>query len=146
MAGYFTKLNGYVYTGEYKASADVPNGTFVVADNAALTAKNPASSLATYGFKCIEKTSVYGLPALRLDVVKVDNAGGEAFFVENVLDPICDNYNEAEHTIKTGEYLRMRKPELGDQLLVSVPAAVYSAAAVGGIFVIGANGVLAAAA
>ena len=146
MAGYFTKLNGYVYSGEYKvaANATVKNGTFVVPDAAALTAKNPAAAVSGFVFKCVEKTTVYGLPALRLDVVGVPADGTEAYFVENVFDPLCYNYDQADYTINAGEYLRMHMPELGDQLLMSVDTTLYNAAAVGGLFTIAANGVLAA--
>lgn len=146
MAGYFTKLNGYVYSGEYKVAAGktVKNGTFVVPNAAELTAQNPTSAVNGYIFKCVEKTTVYGLPALRLDVVKVVNDGTEAYFVENVFNPLCYNFDQADQTIGAGEYLRMHMPELGDQLLMSVDDTLYASAAVGSKYKIGADGLLVA--
>lgn len=142
MAGYFTKLNGYVYSGEYKvaASKTVPNGSFVEAVSATLTVQPTSSAITGFKFKVVEKTTVYGLPALRMDVVGVPADGTEAYFVENVFDPLCYNYNEANYTINAGEYVRMHMPQLGDQLLISVTSVLYAATSLGDLMVIDAAG------
>lgn len=142
MAGYFTKLNGYVYSGEYKvkASTTVANGSFVVPVSGTLTVQPTTAAITGFKFKVVEKTTVYGLPALRMDVVGVPADGTEAFFVENVFDPLCYNYNEANYTINAGEYVRMHMPQLGDQLLISVTSVLYAATSLGDVMVIDAAG------
>lgn len=138
MAGYFTKLNGYVYSGEYKvkASTTVANGSFVEPVSGTLTVQPTSAAITGFKFKVVEKTTVYGLPALRMDVVGVPADGTEAFFVENVFDPLCYNYNEANYTINAGEYVRMHMPQLGDQLLISVTSVLYAATSLGDLMVI----------
>ena len=142
MAGYFTKLNGYVYSGEYKvkASTTVPNGSFVEPVSGTLTVQPTSAAVTGFKFKVVEKTTVYGLPALRMDVVGVPADGTEVFFVENVFDPLCYNYNEANYTINAGEYVRMHMPELGDQLLISVTSVLYAATSLGDVMVVDAAG------
>ena len=105
MAGYFTKLNGYVYNGEYKvkASTTVANGSFVEPVSGTLTVQPTSAAITGFKFKVVEKTTVYGLPALRMDVVGVPADGTEAYFVENVFDPLCYNYDESNYTISAGE-------------------------------------------
>lgn len=142
MAGYFTKCNGYVFNGEYKvkASTTVANGSFVVPVSGTLTAQPTTAAITGFKFKVVEKTTVYGLPALRMDVVGVPADGTEAYFVENVFDPLCYNYDESNYSIAAGEYLRMRMPELGDQLLISVTSTLYAATSLGDVMVIDAAG------
>ena len=142
MAGYFTKLNGYVYNGECKvaASKTVANGSFVEPASTAGTVQPTAAAVTGFKFKVVEKTSVYGLPALRMDVVGVPADGTEVYFVENVFDPLCYNYDESNYTLSAGDPVRMHMPELGDQLLISVTSTLFAATSVGDLMVVDAAG------
>ena len=131
-----------MFNGEYKVktSTTVANGSFVVPVSGTLTAQPTTAAITGFKFKVVEKTTVYGLPALRMDVVGVPADGTEAYFVENVFDPLCYNYDESNYSIAAGEYLRMRMPELGDQLLISVTSTLYAATSLGDVMVIDAAG------
>ena len=129
MAGYMTRLNGYVYDGHHVANEALTNGLFVELNAAGKVAKIAAAKT---GLKMVvaEKTSIFGLPAVRLNVIA--NGDGGVYFVENEWD-INDNgvYNEAEYTLPAGAYVKMHMPVVNDQLLVSVGDTLFAALAVG---------------
>jgi hypothetical protein len=127
MAGYFTKLNGHVYEGEHKAGEELANGVF-----ATITA-NGVKKLTAAGdaeFRVDEKTTLWGLPAIRMTCVYEGTK--ELFLVENEFEDYGDKELDwAAYTVPTGHYVKMRKPEAGDQLIISVTSEVAATLAVG---------------
>ena len=144
MAGYMTRLNGYVYDGHHLAAAALTNGLFVGLDSnnkvAPLSAANTDILM-----RVAEKTTLFGLPAVRLDVI-ANNTESPVYFVENEWD-INDgvNYNEAEYTLAAGQYVKMHTPVVNDQLIVSVASALYATLSVGDVVTPAANGTIAKA-
>lgn len=138
MAGYFSKLNGRVYEGGYVANADIENGTFAVLSNGKVVA---SSANTNFEGICVEKTELWGLPALRLRVAK---EVGELFFVEGDFDPYeYDEYDETAFVVKAGKYVKMRTPHISDEIILSVSDAIYNAATVGDTYNVAANGAIA---
>ena len=125
MAGYFRKLVGRVYDGSHVANANIKNGTFAGLNDSnkviALAAKDTGTVL-----RCVEKTDLWGLNALVLDVVDV---GAEAYMVENDF-PVAENgeYDETTFEVKAGEYVKMKRLLPGEQIVVSVDSTLYGAA------------------
>ena len=72
--------------------------------------------------KVREKTTLWGLPAVVLDVVV--EGSGLTYFVEQVNPGTREEYNDVEPEIKIGEFVRMHKPLLGEQLIMSVTSTV----------------------
>lgn len=139
MAGYFTKLNGRVYEGEYAAAVDLENGTFVTINDSNKVAKSAANT--NVELACIEKTDIWGLPALRLRVQKED---GTVFMVEQ--DPYVEEvgaYDGVHRIVKANELVKMRSPHISDEILLEVTSAIFSAAAVGDVYNVAANGLIA---
>ena len=68
------------------------------------------------------------------------------FFVENEWD-INDNenYDTAKYACKVGDYVKMHRPLVGEQLIMTVDSDVYAALTVGGKASPAANGTVAAA-
>lgn len=143
MAGYMTRLNGYVYDGHHVANEALTNGLFVELNANDKVAKIAAAKTGLK-MKVAEKTSIFGLPAVRLNVIA--NGDGGVYFVENEWD-INDNgvYNEAEYTLPIGGYVKMHMPVVNDQLLVSVDDTTFAALAVGDIVNPAAGGTIAKA-
>lgn len=141
MAGYFTKLVGRVYDGAHVAAADIANGTF-----ASLNADNKVVALAaadtTTVLRCAEKTSLWGMPALMLDVVSV---GKEAFMVENDF-PTSEigEYDEKAFVVKAGEFVKMKRPLEGEQIIISVTPELYAAAKAGSQYTLAVGGAIVA--
>lgn len=141
MAAYFSKLNGSVYEGEYAAATDLENGTFVELNSegkvAALSAANSNVVL-----RCVEKTDLWGLNALRLRVVAED---GAVFMVEQDFDVIENTaYDEKEHKVLAGKLVKMRSPHISDEITLAVADEIYSAAQVGSEFTLASGGKIAA--
>ena len=130
MAGYFTKLNGYVYSGEYVASTDIENGTFVTLDTSNEVIVATTGSME---FVCVEKTDIFGLPALRLRCTEED---GTQFIVEqdNEADYVGE-YDERHRKAEAGKLVKMRTPVVGDEILLEVNTTMYAAASVGAEYV-----------
>lgn len=123
MAGYFKKLNGYVYEGSYVAAEALANGEFVELDGSGEVAL--IDDTKDTNMRVIEKTELWGLDAV---VLQVTSVGTEEFYmVENSWD-INENeeYDESLYECEAGDYVRMRRPCVGDQLIVSVSAGVYA--------------------
>lgn len=116
MAGYFTKLVGHVYTGEYAANETLENGVFVEL-NAEKVQKATAAKDTI--MRVVEITTLWGMPALRLDVVSVGD--DEVWFVENEWD-INDSipYDTAKYSVPAGTLVRMKRALPGEQLIMSV--------------------------
>lgn len=142
MAGYMTKLMGYVYDGAHTAAEDLENG--VLAEITADGVKKVASGDAQFRVAPEGKTVLWGMNALTLDVV---NAGTkELFLVENEWD-INDNeeYDTAKYTLKAGKLVRMHRLLPGEQFIATVSDEVFGAVEVGGTVTVAANGTVAGA-
>lgn len=122
MAGYMTKVVGSdgIYDGSYKAGEVLTNGIFVnVAADGTVKKLTAAGDIE---MKVREKTTLWGLPAVVLDVVV--EGSGLTYFVEQVNPGTREEYNDVEPEIKIGEFVRMHKPLLGEQLIMSVTSTV----------------------
>lgn len=139
MAGYFRKLNGHVYNGEFTAAEVMQNGVFaeITADGVEMTAAAKDTIL-----RVAEKTVLWGMDALVQDVVST--GADEVFFVENEWD-INDNedYDTAKYACKVGAFVKMRRPTVGDQVIMTVASELYAALAVGDQVQPAANGTVA---
>ena len=69
--------------------------------------------------RVVEVTTLWGMPALRLDVVSVGD--DEVWFVENEWD-INDSmpYDTAKYSVPAGTLVRMKRALPGEQLIMSV--------------------------
>lgn len=128
MAGYMRKLNGYVYDGANKAYAALPNGIFAAIGANGVVAIAEAGDME---LRVEEKTTLWGLPALVLNVVIAGDK--EHYFVENDLGEMENDptYDGATYTCKVGGYVRMHRPLIGEQLIMTVDSTLYAALAVG---------------
>lgn len=129
MAGYMTKVVGSdgIYDGSYKAGEALTNGIFV-----SIAADGTAKKLTAAGdiiFKVREKTALWGLDAVVLDVQ--DQGAGTIYFVEQVNPGDMPEFDDINNTVKIGEFVRMHIPLAGEQLIMSVAAATYAALAAG---------------
>jgi len=123
MAGYMTKLQGYVYEGELRngTGGDVTNGmllTLGAAVNGKIPLVKPAANTNTK-FTLKEIGTIYdGTKAYRF-VVKTLGAQ-PLYFVENAADP--DEgvaYDGTEVVCKNGELCRAHPLVVGEEFLVS---------------------------
>lgn len=139
MAGYFTKLQGHVYDGTHEAVEPLANGTF-----AEITSAGVAKITTTKDTKLrvAEKTTLYGLPALTLDVVSV--GVNEVFFVENEIPVLhSEVWDESTYELPPQIQVRMKRPLPGEQIIMSVDDALYAALTVGNIVTPAAGGTVA---
>ena len=130
MAGYFQKLDGHVYEGAYKAGEKLENGVFAEIVN------GEVKKIAAAGdaeFRIEEKTALWGLPAVRLTCVNPGTK--EMYFVENEIENYGDkgDFNDAEYAVEKGHFVKMRRPVINDQLIMSVDASAYASLAVGAV-------------
>ena len=124
MAGYMTKVVGSdgIYDGSYKAGEALTNGIFVnVAADGTVKKLTAAGDIE---MKVREKTTLWGLPAVVLDVVV--EGSGLTYFVEQVEPGTRDEYDDTNNVIKIGEFVRMHKPLLGEQLVMTVTSTVLA--------------------
>lgn len=142
MAGYMTKLMGYVYDGAHVAAEELQNG--VLAEITANGVKKIASGNAKFRVAPEGKTTLWGMNALVLDVV--DAGTKELFLVENEWD-INDNeeYDTAKYAIKVGKLVRMHRLLPGEQFIATVADEVYAAAEVGATVTAAADGTVSVA-
>lgn len=128
MAGYFTKLDGHVYDGANKAYQELENGVFVYIDGS-----NGVKKLGSAGsaeFRVIEKTTLWGLPAIR--IVCTDPGSAEVYVTENEFELYGDkDFDQTTYSVPAGHYVKMRRPVLNDELIISVTSEVLATLAVG---------------
>ena len=127
MAGYFQR-GAHIYEGAYKAGEQLENGLFV-----SLTA-NGVKKLTAAGdaeFRVVEKTTLWGKKALRLVCTYAGTK--EVYFTESEFENYGDkgDYNDAEYAVPAGHYVKMRRPNINDELIVSVDATTFAAVSVG---------------
>ena len=130
MAGYFRKAEAWNYNGSEKAYEELTNGLFVYIDGA-----NGVKKVASAGsarFRVTEKTTLWGLNAVVLVCI---NAGtDEVYVVENEFEDYGDkDVDLPEYSIPAGHYVKMRRPNVNDELIISVSAETYAALSVGDI-------------
>lgn len=127
MAGYFDKLDGHVYDGAHKAGEALENGVFVEITN---TGVKKLVAAGDAEFRVEEKTTLWGLPALRL--VCTNPGTSEMYFVENEWEIYGDkDYDESLYTVPAGHYVRMRRPVINDEVIMSIDATAYAGISVG---------------
>lgn len=127
MAGYFRKLNGYVYNGQFTAAEEMENGVFAEITNDGVKKITAAKDTV---MRVAEKTTLWGRDAVVVDVVHT--GADEIFFVENEWDVGADSaYDTAMYTCDVGDYVKMRRPTSGDQMIMTVENSVYTGLAVG---------------
>ena len=127
MAGYVTKLVGHVYDGANLSGEALTNGVF--AEITATGVKKVTAAKDTL-MRVEEKTELWGLPALVLNVTGVGT--DEVYFVENEWD-INDSeaYDETDYTLPSGKYVRMKRLVPDEQVIMSVDSTLYAALSVG---------------
>lgn len=129
MAGYMKKLNGYVYDGEHVANAAMPNGIFVEIDATSNKVK-PITAAGDTEYRVDEKTTLWMKPAVVLNVIKEGDL--EHYFLENEFDlAAVPDYDSADYQCKVGQYCRMHRPVINDQLIMSVDSTLYASLSVG---------------
>ena len=129
MAGYFTKLNGHIYNGSHKAGETLTNGLFVEITADGVKKITAAKDLE---FKILKKCLMFKKKSLVARLVKMGS--DEVFFTENEFD-INDaiDYNTADYSVAPGTFVKMRRPEVGDEIIQTVSDAVYNGCKVGDI-------------
>lgn len=141
MAGYMTKLNGHVYDGMYPAAEALTNGVFAELNSNSEVVKTTAAKDTV--FRIVEKTAKWGMPAIVLTVTETGK--DEFWFVESEWD-INDNapYDETKYETPVGTLVRMHRPTIGEELIMTVEKALYDTLNVGGKVAPAAGGVVAA--
>ena len=123
MAGYFQR-GAHIYEGAYKAGEQLENGLFV-----SLTA-NGVKKLTAAGdaeFRVVEKTILWGKKALRLVCTYAGTK--EVYFTESEFENYGDkgDYNDADYAVPAGHFVKMRRPEINDMIIMSVGDELYAA-------------------
>ena len=128
MAGYFRRAEAWNYDGVNKAGETLTNGVFVSITG---TGVKKLTSAGSAEFRVKEKTSLWGLPALVLVCTEVGT--GEVYFVENEIENYGDkgDFNDAQYSVPAGHYVKMRRPNINDELIMSVDSTTYAALDVG---------------
>lgn len=128
MAGYFRRAEAWNYDGSNKAYQELTNGLFVYIDGA--NGVKPVASAGSARFRVLEKTTLWGLPAVVL--VCTDPGSAEIYFTENEFEDYGDkDFDQTTYSIPAGHYVKMRRPNLNDELIVSVTSEVLATLAVG---------------
>lgn len=128
MAGYFRRAEAWNYDGANKAFEELTNGLFVYIDGANGVKK--VASAGTARFRVKEKTTLYGLPAVVL--VCTDAGTDEHYMVENEFEIYGEgDYDLSTYSIPAGHYVKMRRPNVNDELIVSVTSTVLATLNVG---------------
>ena len=120
MAGYMTKLQGYVYEGELVngAAAPVENGLLMVQGTSTNKGKLVFGSADTTTKLLLkEVTTIFGVPAYRFVVNKLN---ANYYFVENGFD-VNDSeaYDETIYAVPVGKYLRAHPLVVGDEFVTT---------------------------
>ena len=131
MAGYMTKLQGYVYEGELVngASGAVQNGILMVQNGNNL--ELPAAE-STSKFVCKEVTTIYGQTGYRFVVDKLNK---RYYFVENGMDDVNDSaeYDNRTYVTKAGDLLRAHPLIVGEEFLTSAVTGTIAAGTAYGV-------------
>lgn len=120
MAGYMSKLLGYLYEGEKVngTAAPVQNGLLLVAGTSTNAGKlvAPAADTTTQ-LLCKEVTDIFGLTAYRFEVAKLAN---NYYFVENGFEINDDEaYDETVYATPVGKRLRAHPLVVGEEFITT---------------------------
>lgn len=123
MAGIFAVMNGHVYEGRYAAGEELQNGQFVQV--VAGKVKKLTAADATLKMKVIEKTDFLSDPAVEVVVLE---AGTKNTYMVETLRQHNDGaaYDDRTNVIKADELVRMRRPEMGDHMIINVTPELYA--------------------
>lgn len=143
MAGYMTKLQGYVYEGTLANGADdpIPNGLIMDqgTGNDVGTLVLPAADSGAK-FLCMEVTDIFGgVVAYRFQVQEI---GKRHFFVENSFQFNVEDYQEYDkrnYEQPVGELMRAHALLLGEEF---VTTCVTGTPAVGTVYTLKADGTI----
>lgn len=128
MAGYFRRAEAWNYDGFNKAYEELENGVFVYIDGS-----NGVKKLGSAGsaeFRVLEKTTLWGLPAVVL--VCTDVGSDEHYFTENEFEIYGDkDFDQTTYSVPAGHYVKMRRPNINDEIVMSVSSEVLATLAVG---------------
>lgn len=128
MAGYFRRAEAWNYDGSNKAYQELTNGIFVYIDGS--NGVKPVASAGSARFRVLEKTTLWGLPAVVL--VCTDPGSAEIYFTENEFEDYGDkDFDQTTYSIPAGHYVKMRRPNINDELVMSVTSEVLATLAVG---------------
>lgn len=128
MAGYFRRAEAWNYDGSNKAYQELTNGLFVYIDGS--NGVKPLASAGSAEFRVLEKTTLWGLPAVVL--VCTNPGSAEIYFTENEFEDYGDkDFDQTTYSIPAGHYVKMRRPNINDELIVSVTSEVLATLAVG---------------
>ena len=128
MAGYFRRAEAWNYDGANKAGEALKNGVFVeITANG--VKKIPAAGDAKFRVK--EKTTLWGLPAVVL-VCTVEGTK-EIYITENEIENYGDkgDFNDAAYEIPAGHYVKMRRPVVNDEVVLTIDDTLYGTITVG---------------
>ena len=134
MAGYMTKLQGYVYEGELVngAAAAVQNGILMVQDSTDPMKFVLPSADTTSKLVCKEVTTIYdGVTAYRF---MVDSLAKRYYFVENGFD-INDSqaYDKRTYTTAVGDELRAHPLLVGEEFVTNMVTGTIAAGTAYGV-------------
>ena len=135
MAGYMTKLQGYLYEGELVngASDPVANGILMVQGTGANVGKLVLPSAdTTTKLICKEVTTIYdGVVAYRFIV---DKLNARYYFVENGFD-INDSaaYDKRTYTTAVGNELRAHPLQVGEEFVTNMVTGTIAAGTAYGV-------------
>ena len=129
MAGYMTKLQGYVYEGELVngAASAVANGVLMLPATSTNIGKLvlPASADTTSKFLCKEVTEIYGLTAYRFVVEKLN---ANYYLIENGYEVNdSEEYNTTTYTTAVGKYLRAHPLLVGEEFVTTAVTGTIAA-------------------
>lgn len=128
MAGYFRRAEAWNYDGSNKAYQELTNGLFVYIDGS--NGVKPLGSAGSAEFRVIEKTTLWGLPAVVL--VCTNPGSAEIYFTENEFEDYGDkDFDQTTYSVPAGHYVKMRRPNINDELIMSVTSEVLATLAVG---------------
>lgn len=128
MAGYFRRAEAWNYDGSNKAYQELTNGIFVYIDGS--NGVKPLGSAGSAEFRVLEKTTLWGLPAVVL--VCTNPGSAEIYFTENEFEDYGDkDFDQTTYSIPAGHYVKMRRPNINDELVMSVTSEVLATLAVG---------------
>lgn len=128
MAGYFRRAEAWNYDGSNKAYEELTNGLFVYIDGSNGVKK--IGSAGSARFRVAEKTSLWGLKALVL--ICTDAGSDEMYVTENEFEDYGDkDFDQTTYSIPAGHYVKMRRPNVNDELIISVADGTYAALSVG---------------
>jgi predicted RecA/RadA family phage recombinase len=133
VAGYLTRLQGYVYDGEHLAATDLKNGQFVNIANNKATA---LSSVTDTKARVVALNGPFGMRGLQAEVIQ--QGSSEVYFVENVVhEEGIGAFDERNFGPAANEHARIHRLLAGEAFVVSSDIIDPTGFAIGEWFYIG---------